>query len=103
LFEAIALNLKLHLTTKTIAKLLFEEAFSIFWYSWYNYFQSGSENTMRNYQTTTAKAIALFFSLSMMSSLVGCDVGETGEGEEGGEGDAIEQPADEEEEEGEDD
>lgn len=41
---------------------------------------------MNNSQTTTSKAIALFLSLGMMSSLAGCEIGGTGgEGGEGGE------------------
>ncbi len=42
---------------------------------------------MNNYQKTTSKALALFLSVGMMSSLAGCELGS-----EGGEGDAIEQP-----------
>lgn len=52
---------------------------------------------MNNSQKTTTKAIALFLSLGMMSSIAGCQTGDTGEGgtpteqpapapEEGGEG-----------------
>jgi hypothetical protein len=51
---------------------------------------------MRTYQKTTINAIALLLSLTMMSSLVGCEVG-SDEGDEGGEGDAIEQPEGDEE------
>ncbi|NJK56082.1 MAG: hypothetical protein HC939_08810 [Pleurocapsa sp. SU_5_0] len=41
---------------------------------------------MNNSQKTTSKAIALFLSLGMMSSLVGCEIGgAAGEGGEGGE------------------
>ncbi|PSB10513.1 hypothetical protein C7B62_09145 [Pleurocapsa sp. CCALA 161] len=46
---------------------------------------------MNNYQATTKKVIALFLSLGMMSSLVGCDAGDTEN--EDGEGTSIEQPA----------
>lgn len=51
---------------------------------------------MNNSQKTTTKAIALFLSLGMMSSLAGCEIGNTddgGEGYEGGEGTSKEQPA----------
>ncbi|BAZ44016.1 hypothetical protein NIES4102_10190 [Chondrocystis sp. NIES-4102] len=43
---------------------------------------------MNNSQKHTSKAIALFLSLGLMSSLVGCDAGNTGGDVEGGEGDA---------------
>jgi hypothetical protein len=46
---------------------------------------------MNNSQKTTTKAIALFLSLGIMSSLAGCEIGNTGEGGEDGEGDATEQ------------
>lgn len=39
---------------------------------------------MNNSQKSTSKAIALFLSLGMMSSLAGCEIG--GTGGEGGEG-----------------
>jgi hypothetical protein len=39
---------------------------------------------MNNSQKTTTKAIALFLSLGMISSLTGCEIGNTGEvGEDG--------------------
>lgn len=42
---------------------------------------------MNNSQKTTSKAIALFLSLGMVSSLAGCEIGGNGgEGGEGGEG-----------------
>ncbi len=42
---------------------------------------------MNNSQTTTSKAIALFLSLGMMSSLAGCEIGNaSGEGGEDGTG-----------------
>lgn len=44
--------------------------------------------TMDNSQKNASKAIALFLSLGLMSSLVGCEVGNTGGDAEGGEGDA---------------
>lgn len=50
-----------------------------------------SKVTMNNYQTTTKKAIALFLSLGMMSSLVGCDAGDTESEDE--DGTSIEQTA----------
>ncbi|MCC0175501.1 hypothetical protein I4641_00705 [Waterburya agarophytonicola K14] len=45
---------------------------------------------MNNSQKTTTKAIALFLSLGMMSSLAGCEIGGTG-GEGGEDGTATEQ------------
>jgi hypothetical protein len=49
---------------------------------------------MTNSQKMTSKAIALFLSLGMISSLAGCGIGATGEGEENGEnGVETEQPA----------
>lgn len=39
---------------------------------------------MNDSQKTTTKAIALFLSLGMISSLTGCEIGNTGEGGEDG-------------------
>lgn len=47
---------------------------------------------MNNSQKTTSKAIALFLSLGMMSSLAGCEIGGTG-GEGGEDGTETEQTA----------
>jgi hypothetical protein len=46
---------------------------------------------MNKSQTATKRAIALFLSLGMMSSLAGCEVGDTDS--EDGEGTSTEQPA----------
>ncbi len=47
---------------------------------------------MNNSQTTTSKAIALFLSLGMMSSLAGCEIGNaSGEGGEDEDGAGTEQ------------
>ncbi|MGL4879713.1 MAG: hypothetical protein ACRC8K_01430 [Waterburya sp.] len=57
---------------------------------------------MNNSQKNTSKAIALFLSLGLMSSLASCEIGNTDEGGEGGEdGTTTEQPATEQDEGGE--
>jgi hypothetical protein len=59
---------------------------------------------MNNFQKMTSKAIALFLSLGIISSLAGCETGGTSEGDENGA--ETEQPApasDEGNEDGEDD
>jgi hypothetical protein len=55
---------------------------------------------MNNSQKTATKAIALFLSLGMMSSLAGCDAGNTDSDD--GEDTTIEQPASTQDEGGED-
>lgn len=48
---------------------------------------------MNNSQKKTSKAIALFLSLGIMSSLTGCEIGNTNDGDDGDDGDTpTEQP-----------
>jgi hypothetical protein len=57
---------------------------------------------VNNSQKNTSKVVALFLSLGLMSSLVGCDAGTPGEGEQGEDAGApTEQPVEEQEEGGE--
>ncbi len=59
---------------------------------------------MNNSQNNTSKAIALFLSLGLMSSLVGCGTGNQGEDDPGEDAGApTEQPVDQQDEDGDDD
>jgi hypothetical protein len=58
---------------------------------------------VNNSQKNTSKAIALFLSLGLMSSLVSCDAGNPGEGEQGEDAGApTEQPATQQDDDGDD-
>jgi hypothetical protein len=59
---------------------------------------------MNNSQNNTSKAIALFLSLGLMSSLVGCNTANPGGSDEGEDvGAPTEQPVDQQDEDGDDD